>query len=132
MKKFLKKTGESLAGLGTAAGMMALNSVYALADVDTSSTVNTLKSGDSSGGVFSEFLSKATTVGSDAYTVVTTLCVICLLLCVAFVGISLAITKNSNKREDNKSWLMYAAIGGCIVFGAGTVVEIIAAVAHSI
>lgn len=110
--------------------MNLLNMV--LCDVDVNGTVDVLQNGDSKGGIFAELISKVVTVGSDAYTLVTTCCVILLLLCVAVVGISFSATKSGAKREDNKSWVFWMAVGGIFVFGAGTIVELIAAIVQSI
>lgn len=48
------------------------------------------------------------------------------------IGITLVATKNSTKREENKGWILWIAIGSAVVFGAGAVAEIFIGIGASL
>ena len=77
-------------------------------------------------GTFDELITKITAVGTDAYKLAITVCVIGLLLSLVAIGLTLVATKNSTKREENK------AIGSAVVFGAGAVAEIFIGIGASL
>ena len=45
---------------------------------------------------------------------------------------STVATKNSTKREENKGWILWIAIGSAVVFGAGAVAEIFIGIGASL
>ena len=73
-----------------------------------------------------------TTVGSDLYTLAVTIGIIGIMLCLVIIGITIAATKNSTKRDDAKGWIVGIIIGGLLVFGAPTLTIIIAGIVRAI
>ena len=62
------------------------------------------------------------TEGAGAYQLILVIGIIGLLISIVVLGLSFAIGKNANKRDDNKTQLVYIAVGGIILFGAGALV----------
>lgn len=120
-KKFLK----TVVAMVSMAPIMALNAVNTMAaDVG----VDWVDDGAASGGIFSDIVAKAKSLGKDAYTLVIVIGAAGVVICLAIVGLSFVINKNSQKREDSKNWLVNIAIGGAFIFGAVTFAGIIASV----
>lgn len=131
-KNTLKKFSASAAAALTGAIAAASNQLVAFAGVDAEETLDKMKNGSSDGGTFSDVLSKLFTVGTDFYTVVITISLVCFVISLAILGISLAMNKNPQKREENKSHLFTIAVACCIVFGAPTIVLLIVGIVQSI
>ena len=129
--KVRKVTRSIIAGI-TAIGMCIFNCMLAFADVNTEDVVKAVQQGSEDGGVFKDWVAKIKVVGSDAYTLVTTLCIIGFVLCVIALGFSIFWSKEGNKRMENKGHIPYMLGGGVLVFGAGTVVQLISAFAKGI
>lgn len=108
---------------------VAATQVFAAAD--TKKVVKDVTDGQGN-GTFDELISKITAVGTDAYKLAITVCVIGLLLSLVAIGITLVATKNSTKREENKGWILWIAIGSAVVFGAGAVAEIFIGIGASL
>lgn len=136
----LKKLGASAAVVLTGVFAAASNQLVAFAGedsggkggVDATATLKKMKNGSSDGGTFSDVLSKLFTVGTDLYTVIITISLVCFVISLAVLGISLAMNKNPQKREENKSHLFTIAIACCIVFGAPTLVLLVVGIVQSI
>lgn len=131
-KNTLKKLGASAAAALTGVFAAASNQLVAFAGVDAGETLEKMKNGSSDGGTFKDVLSKLFTVGTDFYTVVITISLVCFVISLAVLGVSLAMNKNPQKREENKSHLFTIAIACCIVFGAPTLVLLIVGIVQSI
>ena len=137
-KNTLKKLSASAVATLTGAIAAASNQLVAFADedakggVDATATLEKMKNGSSDGGTFSDVLSKMFTVGTDLYTVIITISLVCFVISLAILGVSLAMNKNPQKREENKSHLFTIAIACCIVFGAPTLVLLIVGIVQSI
>lgn len=121
---------------GASGAVMSLSCIGAAATqvfaaADTKQVVKDVTDGQGN-GTFDELISKITTVGSDAYKLFITVCVIGLLLSLVVIGITLVATKNSNKREENKGWIFWIAIGSAIVFGAGAITDIFIGIGSSL
>ena len=115
-----KKAGTAL-GVAASSGLVALtSSITAFADVDVDGAVGKLKNGSADGGTFKDLIGKLTTVGSDLYTLAVT------------IGITIAATKNTGKRDEAKGWIVGIIIGGLLVFGAPTLTIIIAGIVRAI
>lgn len=128
----VRKVTRSIVAAVTAFVMCLFNCIMAFADVDTDAVVQAVQQGSADGGVFKDWVSKIKVVGSDAYTLVTTLCIIGFVLCVIGLGFSIFWSKEGNKRMENKGHIPYMLGGGVLVFGAGTVVQLISAFAKGI
>ena len=98
----------------------------------TEGVADFLKNGDSNGGIFSGLVDKIKTIGQDIYTLLLVLGVVCLVVCVAILGITQAATKKGTTQHDNKGWAFNIAIGGLFIFGAVTIVGLIGSIAGSI
>lgn len=134
----LRKAGAAV-GAAASAGLMTLaTTVTAFAEeeekkgIDVDGTVKKLSTGSSDGGTFKDLIATITTVGSDMYTLFLTIGVILTLLCIVALGITLGMTKNSGKREESKSWLFGILIACICIFGAPTIVGIIAGIVQAI
>lgn len=91
-----------------------------------------LGQGDADGGIFSSLIEKVKGVGQDAYQLILVVGIVMLVISFAALGITTALTKKSQTQQDNKGWAVNIAIGGCILFGAITLVGIIANIATSL
>lgn len=69
-------------------------------------------------GTFDELTSTVKGTGASIYKLVMAVGVVGMLISIIIVGISFATNKNAQKKEENKSHLLYICIGGIIVFGA--------------
>ena len=88
-----------------------------------------LEQGDENGGLFAPLVDKVKGLGQDAYQLVLVVGIVCLVLSLAVLGITTALTKRSQTQQDNKGWAVRIAIGGCVLFGTITIVGLIATIA---
>lgn len=102
------------------------------AESATGGVADFLEQGDSNGGIFSPLIEKVKGVGQDAYQLILVVGIVMLVISLAALGITTALTKKSQTQTDNKSWAVNIAIGGCVLFGAITLVGIIANIATSL
>ena len=98
----------------------------------TGGVADFLGEGDADGGIFSSLIEKVKGVGQDAYQLILVVGIVCLVISLAALGITTALTKKSQTQQDNKGWAVNIAIGGCVLFGAITLVGIIANIATSL
>lgn len=76
-------------------------------------------------GSFDDLTTKVEGAGASFRTLIMTGSIILLLLSIVFLGTSLAMNhKNSTKREENKTGLIWIAVGGIVIFGAMTFVTV--------
>ena len=97
-----KKAGTAL-GVAASSGLVALtSSITAFAGVDVDGAVGKLKNGRADGGTWKDVIGKLTTVGSGLYTLAVTIGIIGIMLCLVIIGITIAATKNTGKRDEAK------------------------------
>lgn len=109
-----------------AAAMMALLGVLwdaIPAYAKTSDTIKDIAKGKSN-GAFSRVQTQVRKVGGSAFDFVKTILIIAGIVSFAAAGICLAITKNSTKHQENKSWIFRIFIGLGIGFTAATIVTL--------
>lgn len=98
----------------------ALNSAVAYANSFDTSFLD-----DKGDGSFDDLTTKVKGAGASFRTLIMTGSIILLLLSIVFLGTSLAMNhKNSTKREENKTGLIWIAVGGIVIFGAMTFVTV--------
>lgn len=120
----------SIVAYATSMGGALLFALPTYAAADTSQIVKDVTDGQGN-GTFNDLIQKITAVGTDAYALATTICVIGLLLSLVIVGLTFVTTKNSAKRDEGKSWIFWVALGAAIVFGAGTIAELLIGIGAS-
>lgn len=74
--------------------------------------------GGAGDGTFDGLTNKAKGVGNSAIKLVKTFGVIALVIAVMCIAVSFMVNKNANKREENKTWIIWLVIGGVFLFGA--------------
>ena len=73
---------------------------------------------------------KAKNVGRSAVNLITVIAIVCLVVSILLLGLSLAISKNPQMREENKSHIIWIIIGGVCVFGAFGILGLIQGIAQ--
>lgn len=74
------------------------------------------------GGIFSGVTETVESAGASLYRLLMVVGVIGFIVSLIFAGLSLAFTRNSNKRGEEKSNLLWIFIGMIIVFGAMAII----------
>lgn len=123
-KKCYKFIARGLVILGLITG--AINNAVAYAvdfDFLTDGTGN---------GAFNEITKTLKDTGASAYQLMMVVGAIGLVFSTIALGISIAATKNSSKKSENKSHLPAIAGGGMLVFGAIALVGLIQSIAQSL
>lgn len=118
MKKQLKKL---IAGASTC--IASLSSLCA--PVFAEDGVDWIKNGADDGGVFSSLLTKVKGLGQDAYSLMIVIGAAVAVICLIALGISLMVAKQAQKRDENKTWLVYVFIGGVVISGGVSIAGII-------
>ena len=88
--------------------------------------------GGAGDGTFDSLNTKAQGVGNSAIKLVKTFGIIALVIAVMCIAVSLMVNKNANKREENKTWIVWLVIGGVFLFGAIGAVGWLASVGSAI
>lgn len=88
--------------------------------------------GGAGDGTFDGLTNKAQGVGNSAIKLVRTFGIIALVVAIMCIAVSFMVNKNANKREENKSWIIWLVIGGVFLFGAIGAVGWLASVGSSI
>lgn len=91
-----------------------------------------IKNGGGDGGPLSGLNEKVQQLGYSGYTVLRTIGIICLILCLLTVFLCFMIGKSAPDKKENKNWLVYICIGGAGIFGVFSIVSIIASVGHGL
>ena len=79
--------------------------------------------GGEGNGAFDRAEESVKATGNSAYKLVMSIAVVGLLICAVICGISIAVSGgNGNKRGEKLGWLAWIALGGCVVFGATTLI----------
>lgn len=97
----------------------ALEPMVAYAGVK--SEINSIKNG-TTGGAFKSTTSTVTKMGKSGVSLAKTILIVSALICVILCGVSFVVTKNAQKHEENKSWMLKIAIGCAMGFGATAIV----------
>ena len=88
--------------------------------------------GGAGDGTFDGLTNKAKGVGNSAIKLVKTFGIIALVIAVMCIAVSFMVNKNANKREENKTWIVWLVIGGVFLFGALGAVGWLASVGSAI
>lgn len=88
--------------------------------------------GGAGDGTFDSLNTKAQGVGNSAIKLVKTFGIIALVIAVMCIAVSFMVNKNANKREENKTWIVWLVIGGVFLFGAIGAVGWLASVGSAI
>lgn len=73
---------------------------------------------------------KAKNVGRSAVNLISVIAIICLVIAILLLGLSFAISKNPQIREENKRHLIWILIGGVFVFGVFGILGLIQGIAQ--
>ena len=79
-----------------------------------------------SGGMFNDLEKTIKKEGSSLYLLILSGAVVVMIISAVLLGVKISTTKNSAKRDEAKSHLIYFVLGGILVFGAVTVLAMIA------
>ena len=120
----------SIVAYATSLGGALLFALPTYAAADTTQIVKEVTEGQGN-GTFNDLIEKITAVGTDAYALATTICIIGLLLSLVVVGLTFVTSKNSAKRDEGKSWIFWVALGAAVVFGAGSIAELLIGIGAS-
>lgn len=127
--KFLKKV---MVLLMTALLTMSVPMVAFASDVpaeeEGTGVADFLEGGSQDGGIFAPLVEKVKSLGQDAYQLILVVGIVCLVISLAVLGITTALTKKSQTQQDNKGWAVRIAVGGCVLFGTITIVGLIATI----
>ena len=124
IKARCKLAGAVGAGVGA---LLPTMSVYA----DTKGNEWDFLNGDGN-GTFDSLTETAQQTGASLYKLVTVIGMIGLVLSIVGTGLSFAMNKSSQKRDDNKTHLLWIFIGGILIFGGMTVLGLIKTIAVNI
>lgn len=112
------------AWLAVSALALHMNPVKIFAD-DITWDFLTNDNGSDADGMFDGLTTNVKGMGHSATTLFRTVGIIAMLISIVMVGISFMVHKNGQKREENKSTMLYVCIGGAIVFGATSIISLI-------
>lgn len=121
MKKLRKKVMKIVSSVMASITGFCSMCVSALAAND----VEWIKEGSDDGGTFSSLLAKIKGLGQDAYSLMIVIGAAVAVICIVALGISFMVVKQAQKRDENKTWLVYVFLGGVIVSGGVTIAGII-------
>ena len=100
--------------------------VLALADEEAGdNSFNWLTNTPENGGIFNNVTKTVKDTGASAYQLFLAVGIIGLLFSIILVGFSFATNKNAAKKEENKSHLLWIAVGGIIIFGAMAILSLL-------
>lgn len=117
----------------TSAIAVALGSIKPIqAFAGIKNDINSISKNKEGGTAFNSATKKATTLGKSGISLLNTISVTCGLICIGLAAVSWIVTKNANKHEENKSWMVRILIGLSIAFGAGSLVLLVYQIAASV
>lgn len=88
--------------------------------------------GKSANNVFGGLNTTAKDAGASIYSLLRTIGIIGLLVSIIVVGVTLAVSKNAQAKEQNKAQVLWIAVGGCFIFGAMGLIGILSGMGSSI
>lgn len=103
------------------------NKVSASANVD----LDFLKKADGS-GPFSGMNEVAKEAGGSLYVLIRNIGLVVLLIGASAIGIGIAVTNNSNKRDEKKTHLLWFILGGVVFFSGFTIILMAQKIANGI
>lgn len=124
IKARCKLAGAVGAGVGA---LLPTMSVYA----DTKGNEWDFLNGDGN-GTFDSVTDTVKQTGASAYKLILVIGIICLVGSIILTGASLSLNKSSQKRDENKTHLLYIGAGGILIFGSLTIVALIKTIAASL
>lgn len=121
-------------GLLTLGGIVASQmpvGARAFGDEDIESTYSWLF--NSEDNTLDSLTNKAKGLGGSAYKFMMVIGAIGTLLCIIILGLNFMFHgKNATKKDENKSALVYIAIGGIFIFGASAILGLIISIAKGL
>lgn len=118
-----KLTGIRLAvNTAVVGSIIAINNKLFFAEDDVTKFLG--KSGKSNDS-FKKLDETVQKTGNSFYSLLRTIGIIGLVVSIISLGISLAVSKNATKREENKTHAMFVCLGGIIMFGVLSLVSIL-------
>lgn len=106
---------------------LLLNKVSASANVD----LDFLKKADGS-GPFSGMNDVAKEAGGSLYVLIRNIGLVVLLIGASAIGIGIAVTNNSNKRDEKKTHLLWFILGAVVFFSGFTIMLMAQKIANGI
>lgn len=83
-------------------------------------------------GMFDDLITTVNSTGASANRLMIALGAVSVVVALGGVGLMIMLIKNSNKREENKSWLMAIVAGAMLLFGAASFAGILYNMGQSI
>lgn len=103
------------------------------APATSTSDLDFLKNGSAGDNqTFNQITTTAQQTGYSGYKLFMVICIIGLALSGGALGLSIAVTHNTNKKSEKKAHLMDFCIGALIVFGILTIIGLIKGVADAL
>ena len=81
-----------------------------------------MKTSPGENGVFSSLISKVKDIGASGYELMLTLGVIGLVFSSIFTAVSLLLTSNAQKKEEQKSHALVICIAGIVIFSVFSII----------
>lgn len=113
-------------------GRFLMNSLFGLFGALTNRDEDFSWLGGDGDGTFDALTKKAQGVGNSAIKLVKTFGIIALVIAIMCIAVSFMVNKNANKREENKTWIVWLIIGGVFLFGSLGCIGWLASVGSSI
>lgn len=83
-------------------------------------------------GMFDGLIDTVEKTGASANKLMMALGAVSAVLALGGVGLMIMLIKNSNKREENKSWLLAIVAGGMMLFGSASFARILYQMGQSV
>lgn len=97
-----------------------------------SDIANDISSGEPTNGVFSQVTNTATNASKSAYGLFYKVAIAVIIIGFMAAGISIALNGSGQKTEQNKGWLARLVIAAVVVFGAVSLVTMLANVGSTL
>jgi len=131
--KALKKIRKGIAGAAAMAVSWALLGMTAYAQEEAAEKKNPFKFVEEKGnGMFDGLIKTVEETGASANKLMMALGAVSAVLALGGVGLMIMLMKNSNKREENKSWLMAIVAGAMMLFGSASFAGILYQMGQSV
>lgn len=125
MKEMVQNTCEKLVQMKTTISMVMaacsawfLNGISVLAADGEADPFSFMNGKDN--GMFNSLKTTVEQSGSSATGLLVALGAVTLVIALMLVGLFIMVSKNPNKRDENKTWVMGIVLGALLVFGAGS------------
>lgn len=129
----LKKIREGIAGAATMLIAWASLGMTAYAKEDTPKKKDPFGFVEGKdNGMFDDLIETVEKTGASANKLMMALGAVSAVLALGGVGLMIMLIKNSNKREENKSWLMAIVAGAMMLFGSASFAGILYQMGQSV